>query len=95
MKINPSLKKELKKYLIQKIKDESEKVEIYTANRLEKRDIEEIELRFPNIKQKKLDIIIDEDLIGGFILKEGSKVTDFSLKARLNQIKKNINEITW
>jgi len=94
MKIKPKLKKELKKYLLQKIKEESQRAVLITSNKLDAEELQQIKEKFPTIRQKKLSLIVDDELLGGFVLKEGSKITDFSLKTKLNQIKKNINEIT-
>jgi len=93
MKIKPRLKEELRKYLLNKLNEESKKATLISSHKLTSEQVDEIKLKFPSIKEKKLELKIDEDLLAGFILKEGSKITDLSIKTKLIQFKKTINEV--
>ncbi|OGK31193.1 hypothetical protein A3F29_01715 [Candidatus Roizmanbacteria bacterium RIFCSPHIGHO2_12_FULL_33_9] len=93
MKIKPRLKEELRKYLLNKLSEESKKATLISSHKLTSEQVDEIKLKFPSIKEKKLELKIDEDLLAGFILKEGSKITDLSIKTKLIQFKKTINEV--
>ncbi|MFH1827511.1 MAG: F0F1 ATP synthase subunit delta [bacterium] len=94
MKIKPKLKKELKRYLLNKIIEDSQKAFITSAYKLSSDEIQDIKAKFPSIKKRKISFNVNEDIIGGFIIKEGSKITDYSIKTKLEKIKKNIYEIT-
>jgi len=94
MKIKPRLKEDLKKFLFLKLGEESKVVTLISSHKLTNEQIEDIKERFPRIKNKEIILEIKENLMAGFILKEGSKITDLSLKSNLNNIKKNIYELT-
>ena len=94
MKIKPRLKEDLRKYLLLKLSEEAKNVTVISSHKLTNEELENIILVFPNIKNKRIKIEIDEDLMAGFIIKEGSKIIDLSLKSSLNKIKKNIDELT-
>ncbi|MEX1052389.1 MAG: F0F1 ATP synthase subunit delta [Patescibacteria group bacterium] len=94
MKIKPRLKEELRKYILNKLRNESKNATLISSHKLTKDQIDEIKVKFPRLKNKKINLQTDEELLAGFIIKEGSKVTDLSLKAKLIQFKKTINEIT-
>lgn len=94
MKIKPRLKEDLKKFLLLKLKEEAKIVTLIASHKLTTEQVSEIKNLFPRIKEKQLKLQIDESLMAGFIIKEGSKITDLSLKSNLNKIKKNIYELT-
>ena len=94
MKIKQRLKEDLKKFLFLKLGEESKVVTLISSHKLTNEQIEDIKERFPRIKNKEIILEIKENLMAGFILKEGSKITDLSLKSNLNNIKKNIYELT-
>lgn len=93
MKIKPRLKEDLKKFLLQKLSEESKIVTLISSHKLTIEQIEGIKDRFPRIKNKEIILEVNENLMAGFIIKEGSKITDLSLKTNLNNIKKNIYEL--
>ena len=94
MKIKPRLKEDLRKYLLLKLSEEAKNVTVISSHKLTNEELENIILVFPNIKNKRIKIEIDANLMAGFIIKEGSKIIDLSLKSSLNKIKKNIDELT-
>ncbi len=94
MKIKPRLKEDLRKYLLLKLGEEAKNVTVISSHKLTNEELENIILVFPNIKNKRIKIEVDENLMAGFIIKEGSKIIDLSLKSSLNKIKKNIDELT-
>ena len=94
MKIKPRLKEELRKYLLFKLSEDSKNVTIISSHNLSDEQIQNIKIKFPSIQNKKISVEINENLMAGFIIKEGSKITDLSLKSSINKIKKNIYELT-
>jgi F0F1-type ATP synthase delta subunit len=94
MKIKPRLKEELRKYILNKLRNESKKATLISSHKLTQEQIDEIKIKFPRLMGKKISLVTDDELLAGFIIKEGSKITDLSLRAKLLQFKKTINEIT-
>lgn len=94
MKIKPRLKEDLKKILLSKLNEESKEITLISSYLMTNNEIDEIKKTFPRLKDKRLKVEIQEDLLAGFIIKEGSKITDLSLKNYLNNIKKHIYELT-
>lgn len=68
---------------------------IYTAylfNKEQEKILKEKLEIMTEAKQIKLSIEIKPELIGGFVVKMGSKVIDFSISGQLNQISSYLNE---
>ncbi len=93
MKIDPVLKEELAGYLKQKIADVSKRVVIVAPYHLDDDELKAIEEKFSLLQ--KTQIIQEEDpsLLGGFIIKFGSKMIDLSIKSELQKLKTSIYEI--
>lgn len=90
MKIEPNLKKEIKKYFLEKIRTKKKKAIIITPYPLKKEE-KEIFYRFlPWLREMELENTIDKELIGGFVLKINSMVFDGSITGRINNL---INQI--
>lgn len=93
MKINPELKKELKKYFFRKIEEEKrEKVVIITPFPIREEEYEIFFRHLPWLRKKRIENQVDRELIGGFILKIGSNIFDASILGRLNQIISQFNQ---
>lgn len=87
MIITADLKKDLKNYLRKRMTDGVPlQVMIKTAYTLA--DLEEKELRlvFPELKEAKIENKVDESIIAGFVLEEGSTLFDASVRGRLKSI---------
>lgn len=86
--------------LEEKIKQLEEKinffdeVRIYSPYLLTAEEKELLSEKFKFIKNKKIVNIVDESLIGGFILEANGKVIDLSLRSRLNKLKNLLYEIS-
>lgn len=48
--------------------------------------------KFPQIKDKKLSVLIDEALMGGFVVTYGSKMIDLSIRGALQSLLKKLYE---
>lgn len=46
-----------------------------------------------NVREVSLKIIVDESLIGGFLIKTSSKVIDFTVKNRLEKLAKHLDTV--
>lgn len=92
MKIKPHLKEDLKKYLVERVKNEEQKLKVYSACKLS--EDEKILLR-KSIKEfdwTDVDYLIDENLLAGVLIKKGSKEINISLQGKLSNLKKIVYE---
>lgn len=93
MKIDPQIKNDLKLRLKEDLSSRKRKVTITSAYKLAEEDKKEITDKFPALKKEPVTYLVDDSLIAGYIIKIGSKVTDISLKGRLQNFKNLIYEI--
>ena len=93
MKIKQRLKEDLKKYLFKKQEEEQNKVTIRSAYKLAEEELKSIVELFPELKGKEVAQIIDDSLIAGVVIQQGSKVRDLSLKSQLMSLEQRIDEI--
>lgn len=92
MRIEPSIKKDLKIRLKEDLSNLKKTVTIVSAYQLNKEDIDEIMNQFPELLNKPLKYQIDKTIIAGYIIKIGSKMIDISLKGRLQNLRNLIYE---
>lgn len=87
MKISPALKNDLKIYLLKRISDKSIKktIEVQTPYPLDSVELSKIK---KNIGGDSIEIknTIHPELLGGFVLIDGSEMFDASLQGKLNKI---------
>ena len=94
MKIDPKLKDELKRTLLEDLQKKARIVTIETANSLSKKQLEDIYEKVPFLKTMTVQFKINKKLLAGFIIKQGSTINDYSLSTKISQIKRNLYEIT-
>ncbi|KKQ24037.1 MAG: F0F1 ATP synthase subunit delta [Candidatus Roizmanbacteria bacterium GW2011_GWC2_37_13] len=92
MKIKPHLKEELKKYLIEKVRKEEQKIKVFSAGKLDDEDKILIKRKLKSFDFKDVDYFIDPSIMAGVIVKKGSKMIDLSLKGTLSNLKKIVYE---
>jgi len=92
MKIKPNLKKDLKKYLIEKVRNEEQKLKVYSPYKLSDEEKSILKKKFREFDWSNVDYLIDESLMAGVLLKRGSKVINISLLKTLSNLKKMIYE---
>ncbi len=88
MKIDPKIKEDLKDYLKKKLEEENEMVTIISPYKLEKEEMGLIYKKFPQYKDKKVKNIVKPEILGGIIIKQGTKIIDLSLKHKLQSLRK-------
>jgi len=86
MKINPRLKAELKKIAIRKIREAEEVVTIYSACELSASMLKELTTIVPQLEGAEMNVEIDESLLGGVVIRRGSKMIDMSLRSKLHTL---------
>lgn len=87
MKLTSAQKSDLKSYLINKMKSgrQDRNVEIRTPYPLNSNDLKFFE-KYLEIDSKNISNPIDKELLGGFVLTDGSNRLDASLKGSLDSI---------
>lgn len=92
MRINPHLKEDLKKYLIEKIRKEKNAVKVMSGYRLGTVEKQLLHKKFDQLDWNSAQYEIDESLIAGVVITVGSRVIDLSLKGSLLSLKHIIYE---
>lgn len=95
MKINPKLKDDLKKFLMEKIQKEQNRVFILSADRLDVDEKKALEKKFADLNWKEAVYEIDKSVIAGIIIKVGSRTVDLSLAGSLSKLSNTLYEIDW
>lgn len=93
MNIDPQIKQELKRFLQVRIARKSQKVIITSSYDLTKSDKSFILANIPFLFRKTdFEYRLDRKLLGGIIIKIGSKLIDLSLKGKIANLKQKIYE---
>ena len=92
MKINAQIKEELKKYLKEREQKEKEKVFIVSASKLTPEEKDLLFQKLPTLKKAEIIEHIDTDLIAGVIVKQGSRMHDFSLASMIRNLQHMTHE---
>lgn len=94
MKIDPSQRARLKDFLVKKIKEEEKgKIIIRTPYKLTDTDLDFFHRQLPYLKDYRIENQINPDLIGGFVIIQGSKIVDASVLAEINNLKNRVINI--
>ncbi len=86
------IKKQVREFIQQKIKEEKNKAVIYAPYKLSQEEIEELKRKFPVLKNRKIEVKIDREILAGFLIRIGSYVLDFTVNDRLKSFKNLIYE---
>jgi F0F1-type ATP synthase delta subunit len=92
MKLNPQIKEDLKKRLAQQTDIDKQKLVIISSHMLDGREIEKILAPFPDLIKLPHETIVDPEILGGFILRFGSKEIDLSIRHILQTFVKKTHE---
>ncbi len=93
MKIKARLKENLKKYLIDKIRQEQENITITSATELSKEELTSLIKQFDFLKGKPITNIVDNNILAGVIISQGSRVLNLSLRFLLKNLEQSVYEI--
>jgi len=63
---------------------------VYSADKLESIEIEELVRKFPFINKNSIKNIIDESILAGIRIHHGTKIIDLTLKNTLLNLKKKL-----
>lgn len=93
MKINPRLKTELKKIALAKMREDEDVVTIQAACVLSPAMISTIKKMIPQIEDGEIRTEVDESLLGGIIVRRGSRMIDLTLRSMLQKLATTTHEI--
>lgn len=93
MKIDPNLKEDLKHYIQNKIAHQKSIVTVVSPYTLSDAEIQTLKNSIPMLKEAEIIQEQDTDIMGGVIIKFGSKMIDLSLKSELQKLQQKIYEI--
>jgi len=93
MKINPQIKSDLKKFLLEKIQKEKEFIHVLSPYKLDNEEKNQIKKSSNNLNWDKAVFQIDDSILAGIIIKKGSKIIDMSLYGKLSNLSHTLYEI--
>ncbi len=86
MKINAAMKEDLRRFFLKKLKEKDEEVEITSAYALSATELSSLKKLVPELKDAKITVSVDPELIAGYIIKKGSRIVNLSLQERLKKL---------
>jgi len=93
MKIDPTIKEELRKYLLDRMSGKKKaKVVISAPYELEKSDIENLKKKISILTEAEIEIAIDKNILAGVVITFGSKVIDLTINTELQKLAHTIYE---
>lgn len=93
MRINSKLKDELKKFLVDKIRTEKNRVKVVSGYMLSGEEKQILKSKLGDLDWKTARYVVDPDVIAGVMITVGSRVIDLSIKGQLANLQNTIYEI--
>ena len=88
MKLDPKLKDDIKRFLKERIKKDSEKVTLISSIKLNDEEKDLLFKKIPDLSKREIEEQIDPGILAGVVVKSGSKIFDASLLGQLNNLKR-------
>ncbi len=85
MKITPRVKSDLKKYLLQRT-DGVQDVEVVSAHKLSSSELKEILSKVGVSSSAEPELVVDEELLAGVVVRQGSRIIDLSLAGLMREL---------
>ena len=89
MAIDQRIKQELERYLQNRVGKGEYRAVVMSAYKLDADEIKEIKSAIPVLKTYDIDNIVNENILGGLIIKFNTKIIDLSLRGQLKNFQKN------
>ncbi len=86
MKLSKHIKEELQMYLRERLNAREIRTQIVASYELSQAEVEEIKSKVPLIKNSVVDVVVDETILAGVVIKHGSKLIDYSLKSKVESL---------
>lgn len=93
MKLSKQVKDDLRSYLKSHIDSHVSKVQIIAPYELSMEEIAVIKLKIPSIAKRDVEVVTDSTILAGFMIKDGSRLMDYSLKTKLQSLFGASNQI--
>lgn len=93
MKLSKQVKDDLRSYLKSHIDSHMSKVQIIAPYELSMEEIALIKLKIPTIASRDVEVVTDSTILAGFMIKDGSRLMDYSLKTKLQSLFGASNQI--
>ena len=93
MKIDTNLKEDLKNYIQNRMAHDKSIVTVISPYTLSDSEVQTLKNSMPMLKEAVILQEKDAEIIGGVIIKFGSKMIDLSLKSELQKLQQKIYEI--
>lgn len=93
MRIDPTIKEDLKRYLLEKLDEKKRIVTILSPYRLQPDDIDQIKAKFEDLHHAHIENVVDKSLLAGFVILFGTKMIDVSLKRKIGDIVETANRL--
>ncbi len=94
MKIKPEVKQDIKKFIKERLRSKQQEITIVSPYNLTKEEIQDIIQRYPQLAKKKIVQQVDQQILAGVIIKQGTKILDLSLAKKIKTLHNIVNEIT-
>lgn len=86
MKLSKELKAEIKSFLKEKLKNREQRGQIIAPYQLGAREVKKIQSKISILQGIPVDVVVDESIMAGFVVRVGSRMIDYSLKSRIDNI---------
>lgn len=86
MKLSKQVKDGLRSYLKSHIDSHVSKVQIIAPYELSMEEITLIKSKIPSIAKRDVEVVTDSTILAGFMIKDGSRLMDYSLKTKLQSL---------
>lgn len=90
MRLDPRVKERLKQTFVDEMSANKQVLKIVSAYPLSSDEKKSIVAHFPEFQSSTIENVVDTSIIGGFILKQGSKAVDLSLRFALQTLQKKL-----
>lgn len=86
MKLSKQIKREMQEYLKDRLGSRVNRTQIVAPYQLSEKEVLEIQSKVPLIKDSEVEIIVDKTIMAGIIIKQGSRLIDYSLKSKVDSL---------
>ncbi len=90
MRLDPRVKERLKQTFVDEMSVNKQVLTIVSTYKLSNEEQKAIVGQFPEFQYSTIENVVDTSLLGGFILKQGSKAVDLSLRFALQTLQKKL-----
>ncbi len=94
MILDSGVKEQIKELVLKKSSEIEKRIIVVTAYKLGSEELVELKKYLSKTARATIQNKIDPEILGGFVIKYGSKMIDLSLRGRLQQLRHTLYENT-